>query len=207
MQIQKENIRRQTLEAAKNIFLKKGFSHTSMRDIAKKAKVSLSNIYNYFSNKDEIYRETLAPLLLELEKIIHTHKNSGHALRDINDANRIKTNIQHYIDLVTLHKQELRLLLLHSQGSSLERFKDEYTNQMTDTVLKMFNSFKSKHKDIKTTISPFFIHTNTAWMFSILEEMVMHELTPKEIELFVTEYIQYETAGWRQLLGIKPTKL
>ena len=52
MQIPKDNIRNNILKAAENIFLEKGYSKTSMREIAAKSNVVLSNIYNYFKNKD-----------------------------------------------------------------------------------------------------------------------------------------------------------
>ena len=55
MQIQKDNIRKKILEVARSEFIAKGFKDTSMRTIAKKGEVNLSNIYNYFSNKDEIF--------------------------------------------------------------------------------------------------------------------------------------------------------
>ena len=52
MQIPKDNIRNNILKAAENIFLEKGYSKTSMREIAAKSNVVLSNIYNYFKNKE-----------------------------------------------------------------------------------------------------------------------------------------------------------
>mgnify|MGYP002470759756 FL=1 len=58
MQIPKDNIRNNILKAAENIFLEKGYSKTSMREIAAKSNVVLSNIYNYFKNKDEIFCQT-----------------------------------------------------------------------------------------------------------------------------------------------------
>ena len=50
MQIPKDNIRNNILKAAENIFLEKGYSKTSMREIAAKSNVVLSNIYNYFKS-------------------------------------------------------------------------------------------------------------------------------------------------------------
>lgn len=41
-------------DAAKKLFIKKGFHGTSMRDIAAEAEVSLGNLYNYYRTKEEI---------------------------------------------------------------------------------------------------------------------------------------------------------
>ncbi len=41
-------------DAAKELFIKQGFHATSMRDIAKRAGVSLGNLYNYYQTKEAI---------------------------------------------------------------------------------------------------------------------------------------------------------
>lgn len=43
------------LAGAEKLFLHRGFSGASMRDIAKNAEVSLGNLYNHFANKEEIF--------------------------------------------------------------------------------------------------------------------------------------------------------
>ena len=42
-------------EAALKLFVRQGYFGTSVRDIAKRAGVSLGNIYNYYPNKESIY--------------------------------------------------------------------------------------------------------------------------------------------------------
>lgn len=50
-------MRRIILDAAKSIFLEKGFGSTSIRNIAEKIEYSPGTIYLYFSDKDEIFHE------------------------------------------------------------------------------------------------------------------------------------------------------
>ena len=71
MQIPKDNIRNNILKAAENIFLEKGYSKTSMREIAAKSNVVLSNIYNYFKNKDEIFCQIVRPVTYAFDKMLH----------------------------------------------------------------------------------------------------------------------------------------
>ena len=52
---EKDLRRQQIQEAAKELFLLKGFNSTTMEDIAKKAELSPATIYLYFKNKDELY--------------------------------------------------------------------------------------------------------------------------------------------------------
>ena len=54
-QREKEEMRQLILEAAKVIFLEKGYDQTSIRNIAEKIEYSPGTIYLYFKEKDEIF--------------------------------------------------------------------------------------------------------------------------------------------------------
>jgi AcrR family transcriptional regulator len=63
-------------EAAMSLFLEQGYHATSMRQIAKRARLALGGIYNHFSSKDEIFEaiivdqhpyKKILPLVLAVE--------------------------------------------------------------------------------------------------------------------------------------------
>lgn len=54
-QREKEDMRLLILDAAKSIFLEKGYEQTSLRTIAQKIQYSPGTIYLYFKDKDEIF--------------------------------------------------------------------------------------------------------------------------------------------------------
>ena len=64
MQFLKGDIQEGILKAAEEVFLEKGYKDASMREIASRAGVTVSNIYHYFTNKDEIFRTILKPVCL-----------------------------------------------------------------------------------------------------------------------------------------------
>lgn len=45
----------QIINAAKSVFLEKGFSGATIEDIAKEAELSVGTLYIYFKNKDDLY--------------------------------------------------------------------------------------------------------------------------------------------------------
>jgi AcrR family transcriptional regulator len=54
-QRERERRRQQIIVAAKRVFSEKGFSKTTMEDIAREAELSPGTLYLYFKNKDELY--------------------------------------------------------------------------------------------------------------------------------------------------------
>ena len=126
MQIQKDSIRKKILEVARSEFIAKGFKDTSMRTIAKKSEVNLSNIYNYFSNKDEIFCEIVADLLLVLDNMIKKHNNNNDIELYVNDTEKyVREQIKMFIQLVDEFKEEFRLLFFKSAGSKLEDYREK----------------------------------------------------------------------------------
>lgn len=60
-----KDTRKKILRTATQLFAKKGFSGTSVRDIVTQAHVNVSAINYYFGNKRALYKETLAHLVSE----------------------------------------------------------------------------------------------------------------------------------------------
>ncbi len=203
MQIQKDDIRKTILQISRKEFIDNGFKNTSMRTIAQKADVGLSNIYNYFKNKDEIFREVLAGLFNALEDVMEEHNcPEGIDLYVINSEEYVCSQIGMFVDLVDNYKEDFRLLLFKSAGSQLENFREEWIGRQTLIGKEYMKILKEKYPTVNVDISDFFIHTMSSWFISSISELVMHDLTHSELEQFITEYMRYSTAGWKSVMYI-----
>jgi len=206
MQIKKEHTRELIMIVAKRVFLKKGYVKTSMRDIATGTGIGLSNIYNYFKSKDEIFRHIVRPLIVEMERMVHEHHNVKYHEQFLRFAKgesdeMMSENVQAYLQLISRYREDLELLLFKAQGSSLENFFDEYTDICTRQVLDFMDDFEQRHPDFSTVCSSFTYHVHTVWMFSFISEVIKHKLSDKEIEKAIEDYIHFEYIGWRALLN------
>jgi AcrR family transcriptional regulator len=79
---EKEELKQQILDAARELFVREGYESVSMRKIAAKIEYSPGSIYTYFKDKDEILdclcEETF--LKLHLEKLAKVSQMKGGAL-------------------------------------------------------------------------------------------------------------------------------
>ena len=71
MQMLKDEIRDRIMTVARKEFYKKGFLNASMRVMADKAGVSASNVYNYFTSKEEIFHALTDTVFHSLKKLIN----------------------------------------------------------------------------------------------------------------------------------------
>ena len=203
MQKQKDDIRKTILKIARKEFINKGFKDASMRIIAKEANVGLSNIYNYFKNKDEIFCEVLSALLKSMDSVMEKHNSSEYISTDIFTSDEyMRSQIDMFVGLVENYKEDFKLLLFKAAGSSLEDFRNKITDAHTQTGIEYIALMKEKYPLINADISAFFIHTMSSWWISIIAELVMHDLSHSETEEFIREYMEFGTAGWKRVMRV-----
>ena len=197
--------REEIVMTAKREFLKNGFAKASMREIAKRSGIGLSNIYNYFKSKDEIFRCIVAPLILKMKEMLLEHHNVKYHEQFLKYASgesdeMMTEHVQSYMELISHYRDELELILFKAQGSSLENFIDDYTEMCTKQVLIFMDSFSKKYPSYGMVKSSFTYHVHTVWMFGFMSEIIKHKLSPKEIENAIEDYIHFEYTGWRAIM-------
>lgn len=76
---ERERRRQQIMVAAKRVFSVKGFSKTTMEDIAKEAELSPGTLYLYFKNKDELFSSLSLRILqylnIRLEHVVGSEED------------------------------------------------------------------------------------------------------------------------------------
>ena len=203
MQTLKPDTRQRILDVSKRLFLKKGFRETTTRDIAREAGINLSNLYHYFDSKDELFRQLLKPATDALETLLsERHGPRGYDISAIQAEGYADLELEEYMAVIGHHRSSLKLLLFKSQGSSLETYKEYFVEKATGQVLDWFRAMKRQHPEMNAGISDFFIHLNNVWMFTLLEEILMHDLPEEETRSVLSEYIQFELIGWRKMMKI-----
>lgn len=203
MQVLKEDIRGRLLAVARQQFGQKGFSKTSMREIADLSGVGVGNIYNYFKNKDEMFYEVVRPVLSAMEAMLQEHHGiRGEDVMKIRSEKYLKACIDEYVSLIDTHRELLTILFFRAQGSSLERFREDYTDRSTELVKAWFASMQQKYPEINTNVSDFSIRLHTVWMFAFFEELLKHPVSKQEIEAILHDYILFEIQGWRAIIKI-----
>ena len=151
MKILKEDIRNKIVAAARNEFIKNGFRKTSMRTISAKSGVTLGNIYNYFKTKDDIFYTVLRPLLIVLDERMSSYRIEH------NKTDKLHFSIQNQKDLlretlkiIFLYKEELKLLLFESKGTSVEFFRENFIEEQVAISKEYIDQMQKVYPQIQT---------------------------------------------------------
>ena len=203
MQTLKTDTRKRILAASRKLFLEKGFRGATTRDIARASGINLSNLYRYYPSKDDLFSALLKPATDALEALLdERHGKKGYDVSRIKDEHYADEELDEYMGIIHRHRNALKMLLFRSQGSSLEGFKEYYVNKATKLVLDWFQDMKIKHPGMNINISEFFIHLNNVWLFTLLEEILMHDLPEEETRTALSDYIQFELVGWKKMMQV-----
>ncbi|QZE15773.1 TetR/AcrR family transcriptional regulator [Halosquirtibacter laminarini] len=203
MQIKKAEQRNNIIEAACQEFYSNGFKGSSMRNIAQNADVSLSNIYNYFKNKDEILIQILKPLMTEITSMLGEHNDSSKLDTTVFYLDSfIEEGADYYMNLVTMYKKELKLLLCDCEGSLYESFREDFIGLQCDIGRAYLKEMKQKYPDINANISSLFVRNISSWFVEILSELVCNDYPLDKMRTFFEEYVLFSTAGWKKIMNI-----
>ena len=172
-----------------------------MREIAEKSGVGLSNIYNYYVSKDDLFCSIVAPVVNEFKGMINSYHNPKNI--DVTQQwmpGMAEKTAAEYSCIMQKYRDLLNLLLFKSAGSSLANFKEEFTDEATEMMLKYMDAMKQIYPALKWDFSPFFIHINAVQLFTLLEEIIMHKISAKDAEQIFIEYVNYHNNGWKILI-------
>jgi TetR/AcrR family transcriptional regulator, cholesterol catabolism regulator len=109
---------RKLLKASINLFSAKGYTATSIRDIAKAMDMSISNIYHYFGSKERLYltimEDSSRGLLDELRRVSEM---------DLEPMDRFKLMLQTHLDHATGHQKEARVFFIEEEHLPPEGYR------------------------------------------------------------------------------------
>ncbi len=162
----KKNRYNEILEVATELFAKKGYASTSMREISENLDITKATLYHYFKSKEQILFEILNNVMDEalesLEKI---------SKMDIPPEEKLKNVLKFYSKYYVSNQNDL-ILLVNELNSLNEDLKEILINKekiYLNFMKSIFNELKlqGKLKDIPLTVLAFsffgMVHYTIKW--------------------------------------------
>ena len=112
---EKESLRQEILDAARELFIEEGYESVSMRRIAEKIEYSPTTIYLYFQDKAELLNNLCAETF---EKLIVRLERSRARFRD--PLERLREGLREYVEFGLQNPQHYRVtfMISHQQAEN-----------------------------------------------------------------------------------------
>ena len=128
----REARRAAVLNAALEVFAKKGYHGTSISDIIERAGIARGTFYLYFRNKRAIFEELLSSFLGRIGEAVHrVSLDEGAPSPEV----QIRANVTRVFDVLLTEADFTRLLLRQAMGQDPEF--DKYLSAFYDRILDL----------------------------------------------------------------------
>jgi len=134
VQVLKDEIRNNILEAAKRLFYEKGYNNASLRDIANKSGITVGNVYRYFANKESVLEGVVYPVyskIMDYIELSESYIKAGES-KTFED---FRNEINDYILRITKeYRLEMLILFKGTQGTKFEKTRSELVSLIENRI-------------------------------------------------------------------------
>lgn len=196
-QVKKDDVKDSILEAAQREFLSKGFSDTSMREIARSAELTKGAIYTYFPNKEALFDELIAPAVRYIETLLSPCAKRCDLCQNAPFSTYEKTvqSFRNCAEVVLAHHEAFRLLLMCAKGSFYRDFKERIIHMYSRCMHQLFTNLIDAPEIQSLQFSDMFTHTLANLFVTYLEEIVLHEPNREEVMHYAEEMATFIHGG------------
>ena len=156
------------INVAKQLFSEKGYAATGIREIAEKSGLSLGNFYNYFKNKEELFKHLIDPdNIIKSLAAIPSMVNEGfpgnfdkiiHEIKRVVDMNQELYKLI-FIDLIEFGGTNTNIIMERILEFSNQVFNDEVKSRIVGSKIKAMD-YPFYLKLFVTSILPLFLINN-----------------------------------------------
>ena len=203
-QVKKTAIEQKILKSARAIFIKHGFLKASLRDIAKQAKVPLSNLYTYYSDKNALFATVLNPVLNDMERLCEFARSNRREVSPFETLQEKKQYLRFALDYINKHRQELNLLFNQSFGSSLENYSEYLAQEYEKNWDLLFIDLKKNFPNRKfNKPSSFFLRNMAHFHIMTISKILMNDYSRTEMTKISDEIAIFIWHGGMGLIDLE----
>lgn len=133
MQVKKEYMHRAIVEAAIEEFAEKGYAKGSLRRIAEAADTKMSNIYNYFRSKEDLFGYLVGDFYVEAQTLFAGLVRAGDGI-SVADLGAEESARRWAEILLPLADRRTELLITASDGTRYAGFRSELEQKLLTAV-------------------------------------------------------------------------
>ena len=186
------------LNAARVEFAEHGFAKAKMRLIAGRAGVSTDNLYTYFPNKDDLFCALVTPTVDQTNA--YTNYDRMRSTENYDEYYTYEWHLDFYRAIADVHyqnREDLKLILFKSQGSSLEDFREDCIRKLDETAPR--DKYALPHSEAGERVDEFLWHSLHSFAVNTFIEMTIHDLIHEEMTQSAIDLATYMYYGWKAI--------
>ena len=172
-----------------------------MRKIAKKAKINVSNLYNYFRNKEELFQAVSDPVHLHIDNLFKRlieYETEGSISDEQFVARLAKHAATEIGELIKKHRDQFLLIMDGSGGTKYANYKRMIISAMEAHFREHLESTGPKRKG--PLKSEFIMHIIATNLMEGFLEITRHYEDDEWVDENINALLEYHMHGMRRLM-------
>lgn len=198
--------KKKLLESAKKEFLEKGFMGASLRTIAANAGVTTGAMYRHFKDKDDFFCALVDDAIDVSTKTVMLANSENHSGLDISHMKEHmeleEQSVIEFLNYMYDNFDAFTLLLTKAAGSTHEHFQEDICELYTKNCKQTF-AWMYEQKIATKQVSPMTIHFMASTVINAFCDIILHNMTKKEAEAYISDIMEFTSSGIYVLLGIQ----
>lgn len=191
--------------SATNEFIKQGFKDASLRKITEKAGVTTGALYGYFKDKEALFTAIVSPVVTEFKGMfiksqVEFYKLSLDKKKDIifsYSGDELRVFVGFIYDNYTIFK----LLVCSAEGTIYSNFIHYFVDIEVEYIFKFIQELNIEKAD-NISLTENLVHIIVSSYFYSIFEVIEHDMSREEAELYIDNIKLFFTAGWSKLLNV-----
>ena len=196
MQVLKDEIRQGIVTEALEVFLEKGYDKASMRDLAHRVGTSVSNLYHYFTSKEELFRAIAEPIAQRVKQVLK--EIVAHEAQGATELVEEEYVTKALGEVIKGHRREFLVLMDRSGGTGYEQVKTEIISAVETHIIQ--HHLKDS-KEARHPRGAFLMHFLATNLIEALVEIARHCRDDKEVDHSIRALMKYHIGGVARLMG------
>ena len=186
---------------AKNEFLEKGFNEASLRTIAQNAGVSTSTIYTRYSDKEGLFRYLVRPAAEGMRSYIDHALNGFESMPEEEQKEQPEAYADQgfpgLVDFIYSHFDAFKLIVTCAPNTFYHDFLESLVELDMNCTRNFLIQVKSRAYE-EGRITDGFLHVVSSAFYAGLFEVVIHDMTREEAEIYINELRRFYNNGWKE---------
>ncbi len=197
VQVLKEGVRRDILDAAAAVFAETGFAPARLSDIAACAGTSTSNLYKYAKDKADLFDQVVSPALAARYADILETRVGEFAQRSDWEAMTASGSdpARELLGFWVSHRHVAVILMSRGAGTPYADLRHRLVAMMTDRAMQIPGGGRQS-PEVRFLLDQIFTRT-----LDTLSEILLAYSTAEEIAAMVALFWRYQLAGLEALLA------
>jgi AcrR family transcriptional regulator len=201
MQTLKDEVKNRIIEAAIKEFYLRGYEKASMRNIARTSGISVSNTYNYFENKEQLFNSIVGPVNEQVQDLLkrtverYTGKEfGGSQFQAVTDS-----FIYSLLNLDARSRQSIIILTEKSEGTRFENTQERLIEFLEMHFVEQMNH--GRQPSINELNQNYIMHVIATNFISGLSKILKDYQNQRWAEENMRIFLKYHLNGIKNLMS------